>query len=49
MGYVVTFLVIESNTRVSKGFDSAYKCKNFVNKVRHSKKLRLLSYPYFDD
>ncbi len=49
MGYSVRFLVIETGVEVTKNFDSPYKCRIFVNKLKHSRKLRLLSYPYFDD
>lgn len=45
MNLIVKFLVLESGATVSKQFDSYYRCRNFINKVRHSKKLRLLSYP----
>lgn len=44
--YEVTFLVLESNTEVTKTFDSEYLARKFVNKLKHSKKCRLLSYPY---
>ena len=45
--YEVTYLVLESNTEVTKSFDSEYKARKLVNKLKHSKKCRLLSYPYF--
>lgn len=45
--YSVVFLN-ESGKKVSKLFDSPYFCRKFVNKIRHSKKLRLLSCPIFD-
>ena len=45
--YEVIYLVLESNTEVTKSFDSEYQARKFVNKLKHSKKCRLLSYPYF--
>lgn len=49
MDLTVTFIVLESGARVSKHFDSYYRCRNFVNKLRHSSKCRLVSYPSFRD
>ena len=43
--YTVKFLVRESGAIVEKIFDSPYLCRRFVNKLRHSKKLPLISYP----
>ena len=43
----VVFLVIESGARVEKVFDSEYLCRKFVNKLRHSKRCKLISYPSF--
>lgn len=45
--YDVTFVVLSSKTEVTKSFDSEYLCRKFVNKLRYSKKCKLLSYPYF--
>lgn len=45
--YKVVFLN-ESGKRVAKMFDSPYFARQFVNKVRRSKKLRLLYCPLFD-
>lgn len=45
--YEIIFLVLENKTQVSKSFDSEYKARKFVNKLKHSKKCRLLSYPLF--
>lgn len=41
----VVFLVKESGAVVEKIFDSPYLCRKFVNKLRHSKRCRLISYP----
>lgn len=45
--YEVTFLVLKSKTEVTKTFDSEYLARKFVYKLKHNKKCRLLSYPYF--
>ena len=45
MNLTVVYLVLASNTRVEREFHSYYACRQFVNKLRHSKKVRLLSYP----
>lgn len=42
--YTVVFLN-ERSQRVEKFFDSLYKCWQFVNKLKHSKRCRLISYP----
>lgn len=41
----VVFLVKESGQKVTKEFDSPYRCRHFVNKLKHSKKLLLIAYP----
>lgn len=38
----------ERGTRVEKIFDSAYLCRKFVNKLKHSKRCVLVSYPNFN-
>lgn len=43
----VVFLVLDSGARVEKVFDSEYLCRKFVNKLKHSKRCRLISYPSF--
>lgn len=45
--YEVSFIVLESNTEITKTFYSEYLAKKFVNKLKHSKKCKLISYPYF--
>lgn len=41
--YTVRF--VANGTIVTKYFTSAYHCSKFVNKVKRSKKIKLLSYP----
>ena len=49
MGHLeVTFQVKETGAKVTKIFDSVYLCRQFVNKLRRSKKLQLLKYPLLD-
>lgn len=43
----VRFLVLETNTIVDKPFTNFIECKKFVNKMKRSKKCRLISYPNF--
>ena len=38
----------ERGARVEKTFDSAYLCRKFVNKLKHSKRCVLVSYPNFN-
>lgn len=45
--YRVTFLN-ERAHRVEKFFDSLFLCRKFVNKLRHSKTCKLISYPMLD-
>lgn len=47
MDLTVTFIVLETGITVSREFNSYYKCRNFVNKLRHSTKCRLVSCPIF--
>lgn len=42
--YVVRFLN-EKRQVVSKEFSSAYQCRLFIKKAKHSKRISLLSYP----
>ncbi len=37
----------ERGARVEKIFDSVYLCHKFVNKLKHSKRCVLVSYPLF--
>lgn len=45
--YNVTFIVNASRQKLTKCFDSPYQAKLFVNKLRHSKRCTLISYPLF--
>lgn len=49
MDLTVRFIVVATGAVVNKHFDSYYRCRNFVNKLRHSSKCRLVSYPNFRD
>lgn len=44
----VVFLVKETGAKVTKVFDSPYRCRLFVNKLKHSKRLSLIAYPILD-
>ena len=44
--YKVVF-INERGAHVTKVFDSEYLCRQFVNKAKHSKRIRLISYPNF--
>ena len=46
--YKVEYIVNESGVRVTKGFNSPFLCKKFLNKLKHSKKCKLVSYPVFN-
>ena len=45
--YNVTFIVRATGEALTKSFDSEYMARQFVNKLRHSKKCALVSYPTF--
>lgn len=49
MDLVVRFIVLETGVVVDKRFDSYYICRKFVNKMKHSSKCRLVSYPNLRD
>lgn len=49
MDLTVRFIVVKTGDIVDKQFDSYYRCRQFVNKLRHSSKCRLVSYPNFRD
>lgn len=44
----VTFLVNASREKLIRSFDSPYQARAFVNKLRHSKRCTLISYPIFN-
>ena len=44
--YKVTFIVKDGDgTKLTRGFDSPYLAKKFINKLKHSKRCLLVSYP----
>lgn len=43
----VVFQVVKTGSFVEKTFDSEYLCRKFVNKLRHSTRCRLVTYPNF--
>ena len=45
--YKVIF-INERSQRVEKFFDSLFLCRKFVNRLKHSKKCKLVSYPLLD-
>lgn len=45
--YTVTFVVNATGDRLTRGFDSEFQARAFVNKLKHSKKCTLTSYPLF--
>lgn len=42
--YQVKYIVRASGVEVTKGFNSPYLAQKLVNKLRHSKKCRLVSF-----
>ena len=46
--YMVVFRN-ERGEKVEKVFDSYYLCRKFINKLRHSKKCRLIFTPPMDE
>lgn len=46
--YQVVFIVRETGQRLTRGFDSPYLARKFVNKLKHSRRCILVSYPNFD-
>lgn len=47
--YEVTFLVLETGKRVTREFNNYLECRKFCNKLRYSKRCRLISSPLFED
>lgn len=43
--YKVTFVVNQTREKLTRGFDSPYGARKFVNKLRYSKRCTLISYP----
>lgn len=46
--YQVTFLVNATKERLTRSFDSPYFARQFVNKLRHSRRCTLISCPIFE-
>ncbi len=46
--YAVTFLILESNRRLIRRFNDSGEVLRFVNRLKRSKKCRVLSYPVID-
>lgn len=45
--YKVTFRDNTSDNVLLRSFDSEYFCREFIRKLKHSKRCTLLSYPMF--
>ncbi len=45
--YNVVFLVNATGQKLVRSFDSEYMAWKFVNKLKHSRRCRLVSYPLF--
>jgi hypothetical protein len=45
--YRVTFVVNATGERLTRGFDSESQARVFVNKLKHSKRCTVTSYPLF--
>lgn len=45
--YKVTFIENGTHRVLLRSFDSEYLCRQFVNKLKHSKRCKLLSCPLF--
>lgn len=41
----VIFIVNISGEKITKSFNSPVQCRKFVNKLKHSKRCTLVSYP----
>lgn len=44
-GYLVEYLINKTNKRLVQKFSSPYQARKLVNRLRHSKKCTLISYP----
>lgn len=45
--YNVCFIIKETGAKLVKSFESEHMAYQFVNKLRHSKRCALVSYPLF--
>lgn len=46
--YNVRFIIKATGVKLTKSFESPYNARQFVNKLKHSKRCVLLSHPNFD-
>lgn len=46
--YNVKFIIRETGAKLTKSFESPYNARQFVNKLKHSKRCILVSYPLFE-
>ena len=46
--YAVVFLVLDENKKLIRRFNDSYKARLFVNKLKRSKKCRVLSCPIIE-
>lgn len=46
-GYLKVEFMNENGVELARNFNSEYKARNFVNKLKHSKRCTLISYPLF--
>jgi len=45
--YNVRFIINATGVKLTKSFESPYNARQFVNKLKHSKRCTLVSYPLF--
>ena len=45
--YNVRFIINATGVRLTKSFESPYNARQFVNKLKHSRRCTLVSYPLF--
>ena len=45
--YNVSFIINATGVKLTKSFESPYNARQFVNKLKHSKRCTLVSYPLF--
>lgn len=45
--YNIDYIVLKTNVRLTKSFESEFMARKFVNKLKHSKECFLISCPIF--
>lgn len=45
--YNVRFIINATGVKLTKSFESPYNARQFVNKLKHSKRCTLVSHPLF--